>query len=243
MKTSTMNRNWGTILVIIAIIFIIIAPSLFSGKTFAWQESNILINTLFRNIDFSSTGQIGDTIGGITAPFVGVLSIILLYMTLKSQQKQIKEQNDKDNIRLLCEQLIKDIDNFTYTEIIKSGNDTESKAVYKSSEAIAKVLHWRFCEGAHLKQDDLEIEPLDCELLSILNLCKEAKIALDSSDIKDKSAFNQVITHQFRYRIYPEIKRNGTDKLKKTFCQECNCMHGFPDEMADMIKFLENKLI
>ena len=36
--------------------------------------------------DFTETGQIGDTIGGITAPIVGLVSIILLYITLKEQR-------------------------------------------------------------------------------------------------------------------------------------------------------------
>ena len=42
--------------------------------------------------DFSETGQIGDTIGGITAPFLGFLSVILLYFTLKEQQDFNKNQ-------------------------------------------------------------------------------------------------------------------------------------------------------
>ncbi len=44
------------------------------------------------NTDFTETGQIGDTIGGITAPIVGLLSILLLYKTFGEQQKFNKEQ-------------------------------------------------------------------------------------------------------------------------------------------------------
>lgn len=42
--------------------------------------------------DFSHTGSIGDTIGGITAPIVGIVSIMLLWWTLKEQQKFNQEQ-------------------------------------------------------------------------------------------------------------------------------------------------------
>lgn len=36
-------------------------------------------------LNFSQTGDIGDTIGGITAPFVGLISILLLWLTLREQ--------------------------------------------------------------------------------------------------------------------------------------------------------------
>ncbi len=44
--------------------------------------------------DLTNTGQIGDTIGGTTAPFWGFLSIILLYLTLKEQIAFNKRQQD-----------------------------------------------------------------------------------------------------------------------------------------------------
>lgn len=43
-------------------------------------------NSCCEIFDFTETGQIGDTIGGITAPIVGLVSIILLYITLKEQR-------------------------------------------------------------------------------------------------------------------------------------------------------------
>lgn len=36
-------------------------------------------------LNFSNTGGIGDTIGGVTAPIVGLISIILLWLTLREQ--------------------------------------------------------------------------------------------------------------------------------------------------------------
>jgi len=75
-------------MIVAVIIILIIAPSLFTGSQINWLSNCII----FRNLDFSKTGQIGETIGGITAPFIGVLSIILLYMTLYEQRKINKEQ-------------------------------------------------------------------------------------------------------------------------------------------------------
>lgn len=49
------------------------------------------------SLDFSHTGEIGDTIGGITAPIVGILSILLLFYTLIEQIKLNKEQIEFNN--------------------------------------------------------------------------------------------------------------------------------------------------
>lgn len=46
----------------------------------------------FECFNKTTTGQIGDTIGGTTAPFWGFLSVILLYFTFKEQQAFNNEQ-------------------------------------------------------------------------------------------------------------------------------------------------------
>ncbi|GHV10693.1 hypothetical protein FACS1894162_5370 [Bacteroidia bacterium] len=241
--------NWISkhidVIVVLTIALIIIAPSFISQPHSAWFEGCPLL----WNIDFSGSGQIGDTIGGITAPFIGVLSIILLYLTLKSQQKQTKEQYDRDNISLLCKQLITSIDNFIYKgESYTLDNKKRERDVvpfeYKGGEAISKLLDNLYCDDLHINaHEDLESMTCGCELLNILVLCKATKIALDNSEIKDKSAYNQILINQFQYRIYPKIKEHGTNNLKKHMCDECGYEHGFTDELVEIIKYLEKKLI
>jgi hypothetical protein len=49
----------------------------------------------FEMFDFSDTGQIGDTLGGITAPFINGIAAILVFIAFKEQVKAndlIKEQ-------------------------------------------------------------------------------------------------------------------------------------------------------
>ncbi|WP_448788352.1 hypothetical protein [Bacteroides graminisolvens] len=55
----------------------------------------------FYCFDFSQTGSIGDTIGGITAPFLGLLSITLLYLTLKEQINFNKIQRSASDLDVL----------------------------------------------------------------------------------------------------------------------------------------------
>jgi hypothetical protein len=56
----------------------------------------------------TNTSSIGDTIGGITAPLLGIISSIFLYLTLNKQIDSIKDQklkNESDIIFLLINQL------------------------------------------------------------------------------------------------------------------------------------------
>ncbi len=66
-------------IVLVVVLFAFIAPRILTLPGAEW-------------LDLTQTGEIGDTIGGTTAPFWGFLSIILLYLTLKEQQRFNKDQ-------------------------------------------------------------------------------------------------------------------------------------------------------
>jgi len=48
---------------------------------------------IYPNLNFSTTGQIGDTIGGITAPFIGVSAAILTFLAFYMQFKANETHN------------------------------------------------------------------------------------------------------------------------------------------------------
>lgn len=60
-------------------------------------------------LDFSSTGEIGDTIGGTTAPIIGIVSILLLYLTLKEQIKfnHSQQQQSEEQAKIMREEQFK----------------------------------------------------------------------------------------------------------------------------------------
>jgi hypothetical protein len=82
-------KNWDriTILILIAagiiLCFSFFAPIIFTSRS---------INEIF---DFSETGQIGDTIGGIINPFIALVGILLtflaFYMQIKTNEMQISQ--------------------------------------------------------------------------------------------------------------------------------------------------------
>ncbi len=76
-----MKKYWFVYLLVLLIVFF--SPWLFTRPyLFGWEC-----------FDFSETGSIGDTIGGITAPIVGLVSIVLLWLTLKAQLDYNKKQD------------------------------------------------------------------------------------------------------------------------------------------------------
>lgn len=84
--------------------WLLIIVVLFGVVFFA--PSVLCMNSLCKFFSFNQdTGAVGDTIGGTTAPIVGLISIFLLIWTLieqkKSNDKQIDAVNDKVGKKIL----------------------------------------------------------------------------------------------------------------------------------------------
>lgn len=71
MRSVTKSKEFANKLFIAAVILVFALPFLFTRN--------------LGLIDFSKTGDIGDTIGGITAPIIGFLSAYLIYLSFKAQ--------------------------------------------------------------------------------------------------------------------------------------------------------------
>lgn len=109
------NLRWYHILLLIlGLLGVCIAPWLFTRPyPFDWKS-----------LDFTKTGSIGDTIGGITAPFVGLVSILLLWWTLKAQldfnakQERINDEqrhfNDANRLMSMEAHIIQMDENLRY---------------------------------------------------------------------------------------------------------------------------------
>lgn len=88
--------------------------------------------TQYSIFDFTSTGQIGDTIGGIMGPFVGILAAFLSFMAFWTQYQanEVQRSSTKDNkIEIQKQQQRYEIDRFeskwlmlfdVYRETVKS---------------------------------------------------------------------------------------------------------------------------
>lgn len=112
------------IFILVSIIFSLLSPLLFTLK---WNF-----------VDFTNTGQIGDTIGGITSPFINVLNAILIYIAFTEQLKanellknQLDVEKNKEDLRLKkIEELI--MFDITYLLIVASDIKEEIPKFFKN---------------------------------------------------------------------------------------------------------------
>ena len=94
-----MNRKLVALVILLCLTaFAVCAPFLFTRAVF-WDE-----------VIFDHTGEIGDTIGGLTAPVIGLLNAVLLYLTLREQfefnekqKRSVKEDQFKNTFFQLLE--------------------------------------------------------------------------------------------------------------------------------------------
>lgn len=97
MKTKSSDSDWTKLSVLciiiagILLLFSSIAPILFTNNSSPW--------------DFSDTGQIGDTIGGIMNPFIAIGGVIMTFLAFymqiranKLQREQFQKTLNKNNI-------------------------------------------------------------------------------------------------------------------------------------------------
>jgi uncharacterized membrane protein len=222
--------------------------------------------------NFSSTGQIGDTIGGITAPIVNLIGAVLVFYALKAQikaNKIVQDQLDKDraereleketeNLNMLYAYLSESVNNFKFTTFdegltshysaaISTSKDLEEVDTAHLTEVSGSQAFQRFWEqiicGYHSPMDYLLKEPSVGEVSSILSILIELLDRIDNSKINNREILMTLLTHQFNYRIIHTIMHKPDSELEIKFCSECNAEHGVPDTIFKKIQFIKSKLV
>ena len=181
------------------IVFLIIGVIILAIPYFLTMESGF--------ISFADTGEIGDTIGGITAPFIGFFGSILVYFALKAQidaNEQVrlqfaKQEKDglisnrvdflKTKISMLREEI--NIFYFPYMEdSIKGG----SLKTYQGSQAIYKLLvnSKNNYYGQKVKTP-YELEPKLLELRALLVYFQQT-----ISEVRNDSIINLNIKNEYK---------------------------------------------
>lgn len=141
-------------------------------------------------LNFTETGQIGDTIGGITAPIVGLCSIILLYFTLKEQMIFNKSQS-KDNKMSQLLGLQSDI--IQMNERVKfSFMNSSSESLIEASGVCSLSLlenvndykpYIELCQYRYLNEELKVFLELCCHYYNYLDSAKEQEIKIAGSEV------------------------------------------------------------
>lgn len=200
-------------------------------------------------IDFTSdkTNNIGGTIGGITAPFAGILGSYLVYKALKAQLEANQFAQDQNNetkivtyLTSMLEMIKEDIINFTIQE---TRGDTIS---YYGNVAMNKFLNMLTL------QRDCDVEPFEKDIYQIDNL-KELLLLIDNfveTTLKEKITDKDKIylLSIIRYHYITKIKHHfdfysDYQRSQQAKCSICGEQHnGIPNEYFDMIKSINHNL-
>jgi hypothetical protein len=216
----------GNLLLWVGIPIVLIAPFLFTRK--------------FGLLDFTQTGNIGDTIGGITAPIIGLIGAFLVFLALKAQtqanilvQQQIDSQeiekkieNESLQLNKLYENFKSSIDNFSYTTLDTWEFANTDNVELKGSEAFYKLFQDFYCDS-HLDENDLKTNPKITEVISILQICDTLLEKILKSNIYDKDTLYLLTMHQFIYRVFPRISSDYPNNIEIYYCESCEKNHGF----------------
>lgn len=157
------------------------------------------------------TSNIGSTIGGITAPFLGIVSSILLFITIRLQietNEKSRIKNEADIIFLLLNQLDSEYDKFYFA--YEKGPTGGIKTAYKFSglEGVHKFIH-DFChewKSISVQISDIyevrQIELLTHSYSLVFNKLKESYL-----DETLKLHFHLKLKAIYEFKFHNEIKQ------------------------------------
>jgi len=214
-----------------------------------------ILNNISLLNSFNTTGQIGDTIAGVTAPAMGLLNVILLFLALREQRKsneQFKQQFIQqaatgrliENLKILRE----DINNFVFIhrEIIDVGKAVESE--WKGADAIKHALEKYTC--LHITPTPPEVENqhiLPC-LIQIQWFLEEIYYLMGDikSDVileEDQSHLMRILQNIYysKFRIYLAINQDRRKKKQKP-CRVCGDTHGLPEQVYELYDLINAKI-
>jgi hypothetical protein len=186
---------------------------------------------------FAETGELGDTIGGITAPISGLVGSVLVFLALKSQviankitQEQIRDQRLEEKMKKEVT-YVSDL----YKYFLNSIRVFETK-YYKGHRAIMKVMSLLAESERKNAHDESRLYyGTAAELHGILKLGKLFLEQVNKSriDEHDKLYFKELVKHHYDSFILPYIVKN----TEKSNCEVCGETHnGVPFKMLTVIK-------
>ena len=207
-------------LIIIAVTLSIFAPFLLTRQYF------------IKELNFTETGQIGDTIGGITAPILNLISIILLYFSFNEQFKANKKQTEIIIEERLKNQLQK---NFKLTIDFFNHFKSESERI-----PIDKIFH-NF-NSENIESVKIENVIYDVNVIKqILIIGKSILIKIRTMDLleDDKNYIITIVNHYFMYK-YNTILHNVTKSDGR--CEVCGNIHFIPKILENTVNDLKDEL-
>jgi len=234
MKKKTENNNLDKfekrllILCGILLIAMSISPILFT-------------NSICSRLDFTHTGGIGDTIGGLTSPFVGLIGAILVFITFRLQVKEnqrLIKSEDKNYYFELFKKIDNSLDNITFDFTIpRKKKDTRNLIKY--------ILSVKLSEKTKKNIPSSQIERFQNTSYTIKNFafCISAYLILTKEWEESERPFIKILEIKLRhYRNNLKLKSVET-LLRKQLKLNADFLvrHLNPTEKTKMFDIITNR--
>lgn len=162
--------------------------------------------------DFTATGAIGDTIGGITAPFVNIGAAFLLFYTLmeqvksnKKQQRDFILQKKKDRRRKIYEWFLHDLENI-YEEIKNFEDITDTRGLNAIFNTCERFERQKNNKDVLIRMTDSE--PFRRLHYIVVTINELVKLAKPSELLKsEKNTLLRKVSYLYNGKLYPHVKK------------------------------------
>jgi hypothetical protein len=159
--------------VFFCLIFIFVLPWLISQT---WPDFITKFN--------QATANVGDTIGGITAPFVGLLSAVLIYMAFREQvsaNQMLKEQSRIQDMRQNIEFLLERLEKTVYGYSFEPWPKAVTNSIFRGSFSFGLAMQAPRSYASETIDEDLRLKEF------------KQKYCLRGEDIKGRSAYHEFL--------------------------------------------------
>jgi len=189
------------------------------------------------SFSLAEAGEIGDTIGGITAPISSLVGSVLVFLALKGQIIANKITQDQIRDQQLEEQRKKEISYVSdlFKFFLNSIQTYETK-YYKGHKAIMKVMSMlAAAERKQAHDKDRLYYGTAAELYSILKLGKLFLEQVNKCTLEqhDKRYFKELVRHHYDSFVLPYLAK-ANDKPNCSVCGEKH--NGIPFKMSEVIE-------
>lgn len=160
---------------------------------------------VWERLDLTHTSSIGDTIGGITAPLLGIISIVFLYLTLNRQIDSINDQklkNESDIIFMLLNQLENE-----YNQIYMNGTTNGVTTKTYGHEALTKYANSVFNFYNPSEEKKFSTYYISDSILLVIRSFKliEQRIQMSNSSAELKSMFTAKLQTFYQCKLQDSL--------------------------------------
>ncbi|ESU24661.1 hypothetical protein FLJC2902T_31930 [Flavobacterium limnosediminis JC2902] len=237
-KKQNNRLKQSKIILIVGILLLVISP--------------YVLTRTFGIISFDQTGQIGDTIGGITSPIANLIGAILVYYAflvqldanklifeqISDEKKEQKINQNRNYIFEIFKLLKEEIYSFSIMKEKQVGSFENKRYVmveYKGLQAIDIMLSKLMHNHEDFNHEDHKLK----EFLHIIDLFKKFLRSLNETEINfaDKKFFLESVEYMYSSKI-----KSSLEVLTKP-CEKCGEFHsGDPKKLIALNDEIESSI-